>query len=959
MSFEIKKIYTDNPYVDEMVYYTKLMGIDTVLKLQNLADSYETAESIKKADLYIACVEGTVIFDILPYVTEASLNAVGIVVPLLVKLCLANKENVPKDKRADVTKAFAEEYIANYEDLNQYYRALHGLPPVGKEDYIEEWLPPDGVSIDLSKPVHLMNQNEINILDRYDVLEDLIDEDPTNREYMRHLGKKKIDYYTARRAYRFDVLYLPSIDSDAIYKMYKDKLELNKMYALRAVYSEAYAFNSDYYDNFISTFIVLMTIIDIISRVQEFIARKEIFDIRSVQYIFKSNGIPFYPEIPLRYQISMVKNLHTLLKYKSTKKCMIDICKLFGFENIKIFKYFLLRDRKVDLRTGEYIYKYDEEGNEIIDQEYELKFLKVPLEADIDDYIRVATNYQDYDEVVDLDATWDGGLDHQHLISQILAEEFNFTRTKFISIDTVYDIAKMSMQNTYFFNFLYDNVDLEENLRVTVPFINSAKQYKIADLFTFLTALTYYYNDIKDTIVDTPTKALYVNGFNFKVDLAALATYVTGKHETSLNIPKSVRDDALSIIDDFIIYDTPIPSIAEMMEMYTNNLECLDRINKGMITADNKQIYDLYKKLHDSMMTVQLTLDYYKNPETGDFYRDAYGDATFTEFLMRKEPDLYNLLLSCMDFEDAASRNQYIANVIDSITWSLEEHISQSEFEGIYANLPAVSAEVVKSYISKVINFYKSYKIDFLGLNTIYTFDDKNTGMIVIMDGASLDRYFQKHEYAHIRENFVKMHTDMTKQDYVKLFDTVFLNIDTWSVHRRNVQITMEDLVELFYYFIKDDHVVVDDQFGLFNTSRNIRQYIQFIEDTMAEMNVTMYPKTNLGIKDRCWIIRDGEYISPMQKIDATVENAVLLADAFGQAYAGPRIKNAVDPENPSDEYIVNEEGVLAHIQSMDIIERSSQVATSDNIVTDGDAASDEKIVSEKAAVEALTIEVL
>ena len=46
LSFEIKKIYTDNPYVDEMVYYTKLMGLDTVLKLQNLADSYETDESL-------------------------------------------------------------------------------------------------------------------------------------------------------------------------------------------------------------------------------------------------------------------------------------------------------------------------------------------------------------------------------------------------------------------------------------------------------------------------------------------------------------------------------------------------------------------------------------------------------------------------------------------------------------------------------------------------------------------------------------------------------------------------------------------------------------------------------------------------------------------------------------------------------------------------------------------------
>ena len=60
MSFEIKKIYTDNPYVDEMVYYTRLMSMDTVLKMQDLADKGETVESLKRAGIYISCVEGTV-----------------------------------------------------------------------------------------------------------------------------------------------------------------------------------------------------------------------------------------------------------------------------------------------------------------------------------------------------------------------------------------------------------------------------------------------------------------------------------------------------------------------------------------------------------------------------------------------------------------------------------------------------------------------------------------------------------------------------------------------------------------------------------------------------------------------------------------------------------------------------------------------------------------------------------
>ena len=486
MSFEIKRIYTENPYVDELVYYTKLLGIETVLKLQQRADNCETADSLKASGIYIACMENTIEFAIIPRLTRTCLLKAG-VDPNMIDRCVYRKEYVPQELRDAVVKEYAKEYIETYEDLNPYYRMLHGLPAIGREDYVEDWIPPDGVEIDLSKPIHKMNNSEINILDHYGVLDDIIAEDPVNREYMHHLCDKAIDYYTARRATRFDVLYIPDIDSDSIYKMYKDKLNSNKTYILRTVYSEAYNYGSDYYDNFIAILIVLTTIMDIIARVQEFIARKEIFDLRSIQYIFKSNGVPFYEEIPLKYQMAMIKNLHTLLKYKSTKKCMVSICSLFGFSNIKIFKYYLLKDHRTDIH-GNYIYAEDEDGNEDINAEYELKFLKLPLEDDIEEYVRSSANYMNYDEVTNSDTTWDGGLDHNEVIKEILQQDFNIARTKYISIDSVYEIAKLSMQQSYFFNFLYSN-KLDSKLTIQVPFIDSSREFKITDIFVFLTAL--------------------------------------------------------------------------------------------------------------------------------------------------------------------------------------------------------------------------------------------------------------------------------------------------------------------------------------------------------------------------------------------------------------------------------------------------------------------------------------
>lgn len=813
MSFEIDKIYTDNPYVDEMVYYTKLMGIDTVLKMQDIADKNEDLESLKRAELYISCIENTVTFNMFDSYTETALISGGVTDPTTLTKSLLNKNNIPISKRDSVLKAMKAEYIENYEELNTYYRMLHGLPAIGVKDYVEDWIAPDGISIDLSKPIHEMTQAEVTILDKYGVLDKMINEDPVNREYMRHLGKKSIDYYTARRANRFDALYIPTINSESIQKMYKDRLDANKFYVLRTIYSEAYKYDSDYYDNFIAILIVIITMVDIISRVQEFIARKEIFDIRSVQYIFKSYGVPFFENIPLKYQIAMVKNLHTLLKYKSTSKCMVDICSLFGFSNIKIFKYYILRDRKIDLSTGEYLERFNEDGTEDIDSEYELKFLKLPLEDDVDEYIGKGTNYIDYDEITEMDPKWDGGLDHDQVKSDILKNEFNINRTKYISIDTINEIAKMSAQQSYFFNFLYDNVEMEDMVKVRIPYIDPSAEFKLADIFTLLTSLSYQYNGIKDTIMDTQSKVLYVNGFNFKADLATLAEEIGPKIVNGILIDAGSTIHAREQLSNFEVPTSPIPSFNEMMNIFINNMKVRDELIKGMQEADNLKVYKVYEKLYNALMTVELTMDHFKNPETGDFYRDADGDATYSEYLKHEDPSLYSILLDIENFDDEASKNQYIGNLIDSVVYALEEYIDSNEFSALFSNLPIMSSEAVKQYIATVINFYKSYKVDFLGLNTLYILDDKNEGYIRLIDDLLFNRYYDKNEFLSVVDRIADSMVDMTKEEKMELKE---------KIYRSTNWIESLDL---------DEIIKLDDKISRNLVTLSLYSVIQFNED--------------------------------------------------------------------------------------------------------------------------------
>lgn len=969
MSFEIKKVYTDSPYVDEMVYYSKQMGIDTVLKLQSVADRYETVESLKAAGLYISCVENTATLAIFPKITVSALNAAGIIDPATVELCLLSRERIPEDRRKAVVDALRQEYIENYVELNQYYRALNGLPPIGQEDYVTTWIPPEDVEIDLSKPIHEMSRSEASILDRHGVLDDMMKEDPVGRMYMRHLGKRKIDIYHARRAQRFDPLYVPQIDSDAIYHMFKDKLDANKFYVLRTVYSEAYNYNSDYYDNFIAVFIVLITIIDIISRVQEFIARKEIFDIRSVQYLFQSYGVPFFEEIPLKYQIAMVKNLHTLLKYKSTAKCMVEICSLFGFDNIKIFKYYLLRDRRINLADMSYVTAEDEDGNEDLSEEYELKFLKVPLGEDLDDYIRVAGNYVDYDEITYGDPKWDGGLDHNMVMEDILKEEFNFTRTKYISIDTVYEIAKMAAQQAYFFNFLYDNVDLESMLTIQVPYIEPGKEFKVADLFTLLTVLSYRYRNVKDTIMDTSSKVLYVNGFNFKADLAALAEYIGPKKINDVVVDPGSTLHAQEQLKKFQIPTSSIPSFNEMMDIYVNNMEVRDELIKGMCEADNKRVYDVYAALYDALMIVELNMDYYKNPETGEFYKDEAGHPTYSEFLKHQDPSLYYVIEMMEDYEDDLSRNQYISNLIDSITYALEEFIDTDEFQALFAGLPVMSSEAVKIYISTVINFYKSYKVDFLGLNTIYIFDDKDEGYIRIIDDMLLYRYFDKEDCLNIIDKIGKSYSTMTFSEKVELIERLYMDIKTWSILNPDDHINIRDeiyeiLTRLALYTIVK---IVEEIYKV--DVDIIYEDMLHVADYVSTISVTLHKNESLGITERIYIYNEGETDgSPasefggygvnednyMSYVAAGNEGAVLLANDDGDSAVGPVIVNEITVESGN---IVTEKAVADYVESNTV--STDNIATSETMKTNTIAASNSRITSEKAVVEALTFNTL
>lgn len=354
MSYTAKKLYTDNPFIDSLLFCVKTLAYGCVIKNQDEANNNETTDSLKNSDIYISCVEGKTIFELFSY-TKTELQSVGITDTTLLTKYINNKDLIPDQYRDKLTTIATADFITNYEEENEYYRKICGLPAVGDygipiRDY--EYLITSDSGIDVTY-VHELTSAQAQVLENDGILDKIKDDYPS-ADYLNYIGDG-ITFYSARKAYDFQLLYTPSTDYTDIDDLFTSTYNNNRIFVTQTMYSDAFEVKSTYYNGFIAMLILLMTMIDMLATVQDHIIRKDILDSRCIEYIFNMYGLTYYTSIPLKYQSRLCKNVNDLIKYKSCEQEMTNIIDLFSGTDIDVFKYFLLRDRNVD-DWGDYVY---------------------------------------------------------------------------------------------------------------------------------------------------------------------------------------------------------------------------------------------------------------------------------------------------------------------------------------------------------------------------------------------------------------------------------------------------------------------------------------------------------------------------------------------------------------------------------------------------------------------------
>lgn len=482
----------------------------SIIKLQYMADRYETVETLSEANEYIAAYKQMDNFYSYATYSDYALIRAG----LTDEMYKRDKLTIPTEKREEVLTYQRQFITITYKERNNYYRMLSGQPDLG-DDYI--YIDHDVADVDTTKPVHEMTDDEITRLSVLGELDALIEKYP-DKLYLKHLESDyRIDIVTARTANNFYPLYIPSDRTkqplyDMFLALYKDTRE----YVISKFYDEAYSYKSEYYEGYMGMFIMTITTQRYITNYFNKFINRDFYDKDIIRLLFQSYGLPFYNEIPLTYMQKVAKNLNRLLYYKATDKVFTDIFKIFDMENINVTNYLLFKDVKLDSN-----YNPIEIYQEKTELGYQIETVTTRLKNSDNFYGAITLDYENVNKILEIS----NGTDYCTVILQ---------NNGFIFFDT---------DSEYFKNLLSENnCNINDN-----DYLQYDGYYNFTDIIEATTGDKKYI-----TLTTKDISILYTideNGIT-KIDLKELLKYDDSFYpESILYLDDSTNDNSMIILN--------------------------------------------------------------------------------------------------------------------------------------------------------------------------------------------------------------------------------------------------------------------------------------------------------------------------------------------------------------------------------------------------------------------------
>ena len=293
---------------------------------------------------------------------------------------------------------------------------------------------------------------------------------------------------------------------------------------------------------------------------------------------------------------------------------------------------------------------YDSEGNPILDESnYKINFSRVKIYDDPALAVSDEVNAVDYATVVNVDPYW---IEDAELTKKIVNENFNYLESKYIGVQTVYDLMKITYENAYIFRMITDNKNLTKsfNFRWTDIGIDCS----IFDVFIYLSSLYCRYYGYEGLISNNIPTIMDTLGYNFEESMKLLKT-IQSSDSPLRNNTKLIN--LLSNLD--------LTNLNSIDTVYKNIESIRDLIIEGYTNSKTISEYNLYRDMYNSLMV---------SKEITSTYSDSNGNVyeTFTDMLLNISPELMQRYLLLEDNE--------VENEIITTTDKIEDIINSSKY---------------------------------------------------------------------------------------------------------------------------------------------------------------------------------------------------------------------------------------------------------------------------------------
>ena len=720
--------------------YLMALSKDIVWKNSSLANSYESNTDPYLTEIFLTANRGVLNFDVVRAFPRAVLRKVGIP-DAQIDLYAADKNKIPESLRNTVVAEYqtalcstnpatgrlgyetADGWVSVYDEQNDYYRNLNGLPGINDTDYIYNSDPRWPTNI----PIHLMNLIDRLEMEDAGVLDQMLIEHP-KAKYLKYCGSKMIDIYKARTAGRFEILWRNSINSSTLEEDF-DAVYLSCCNLVNSVYyTEAFKKTNNLYENFLAMCVLFMTIQTMQYHYLSVDVIRDFYDTESIKYVYDSYSVPFYNEIPLEYHRKIVKNINKLISYKGSSQVFFNLFDIFD-TNMTIYSYYLTKVHKFNEDgTPSFIMETADDGNSVLSpKNYEIAFSRGEIYADPALSVADPVNKSDYTIITTSDPYW---IDDYNTQKTLNDATFNFNETKYIGVQTSFDLIKIAYENAYLFKMITDNKNITDVL--TLNWIDMGISASILDIFIYLAALICKFYGYEGLISAKLPYTAALLGYDFQANATIIKDTINNNPYLRTN--EQLKDKIRSMV----ITDTN-----SVNTVFSNMQEIESMIISGFINASSREEFNAYRELYNTLMTSKII---------DEVYADDSGKAaeSFSSLLRYQSPDLYSRLISIAE-EDIEAELTVLVDKIDSFITSLKyaPHSLGMESSNLIDNL------------FRILRFFKSAKAEIIGYNVVYQISTRGINFFKLMDQeiSFHDFYERTNIYASF-DDFITKTTD-------------------------------------------------------------------------------------------------------------------------------------------------------------------------------------------------------